>query len=111
MSNIDSMVADINRDVDSYNEMVYFSNNYIYASNALVEAYNSMLDIYKLPSYFSIDGSSGDGGDLITQHKRILDLINDINRECDSMRESMHQQLRNINEQKSRLEAEQAKQS
>mgnify|MGYP007104094669 CR=1 FL=1 len=109
MSDIDSLVADINKNVESYNEMVYFSNDYIYASNALVEAYNSMLDIYSLSSYFSIDGVSGDGGALINQHKRILTLINDINSECDSMRESMSRQSRYIDEQKSRLEAEQAK--
>ncbi len=110
MSNIDSMVADINRDVDSYNKMVYFSNDYIYANNALVDAYNSMLDIYQLQKYFVIDGKCADMG-LFNTHKKILDLINDTSREVNQMHESMSSQLRNIDNQKSRLEAEKARQS
>lgn len=111
MSNLDSMYQDLNNNIDSYNDMVYFSNNYIYADNALVDAYNSMLDIYQLSRFFAIDGRGADNNAIIKQHEKILDLINNIRNETNQMQYSMRNQLQNIRDQESRIEAERARQS
>lgn len=111
MSDIDSMYSDLNRNIDSYNEMVYFSNNYIYADNALVDAYNSMLDIYQLSRYFAIDGRGADNNAIIRQHEKILDLINNIRGESNQMQANMRSQLQSIRDQESRIDAERARQS
>lgn len=111
MSNLDSMYSNLNRDVDSYNHMLKYYNNSIYADNALVDAYNSMLDIYQLVKYFSIDGKSADNNAIINQHKKILELINDIRKDNEQMRYNLDQRLQSINNQRSRIESERAKQS